>query len=72
MCSNVGSTRVEVQWNIFMQLDRYISSGAHGSNVKWMHANAPGPIIDCIVFIWGIQIDMVITYLHKKYLVYMA
>ena len=42
---------VEVQWDIYVQCGRHISSGAYASNVECLYSSAPGHIVDCIEFI---------------------
>ena len=44
-------TTVAVQFDIYVQYNSDICSGAYTSNVKCMYSSAPGHIVDCIGFI---------------------
>ena len=58
-------TRVAMQWNINMQCGRHISSGTCANNVKCMYNNAH-QFVNLRKFVWGIYIDIVVSYLHMK------
>ena len=49
----------------------HICSGAYANNVKCMYTSAPGHV-DSNEFLLGTYIDMVASYLHMKYLAYVA
>ena len=42
---------VEVQWDIAVQCDRHICSGAYDSNMECMSTSVPGHIVHCSEFI---------------------
>ena len=49
-CGVYINTKVEVQWDVYMQFGRKICSGAYASNVKCMYAVGHGHIVHCIEF----------------------
>ena len=53
VCRNVGLYVYysRMQWDIYVQCDRYIYSGTYISNVECMHASAAGHIVHCSEFI---------------------
>ena len=42
---------VEMQWDIYVQCGRHISSGAYAYNMDCMYTSASGHIADCNGFI---------------------
>ena len=57
---------MEVQWDIYVQCGRYICSGVHAKNVKFMYTSAFGHIIDCSKFTRGIYTNTVVSHVHLK------
>ena len=55
-----------------VQSDRHISSGGYSNNVKCMYTSVPGHIVDCSEFRRGIDIAILVSYLQKNQLAYVA
>ena len=49
-----------------MEFDRYICSGADGSDVKCSYTSGPDHSVDCSEFISRIYTDIAVSYLHMN------
>ena len=60
-------TTAAVQWSIYVQCGRHISSGAYTNNVKCLYTSVPDYIIDCSEFpcIWYPKVNILLhTNIH--------
>ena len=49
-----------------MQFGRHIFSKAYTNNVKSLYTRASGHINDCIEFLWGLYIGIIVPYVHMN------
>ena len=61
---HIIDTTVWVEWDIYVQCGRHISSAAYANNVKFMYTNASGHIIDCIEIYLSIYLSIHPSMLH--------